>query len=97
MSGDDIRSLPMTPSRQAKPSELELVYSLFGNKENYPILQQVASPFRSAFVGAILFLIFSLPFVLGLTDKIFPNVIVSRIVLAIAFLIIFWILTRNSK
>jgi hypothetical protein len=97
MSGDDIRTLPITPTRQAKPSELEIVYNLFGNRENYPAIKQALSPFKSAFLGALLFLLFSLPFVLALADKLFANVVVSRLVLALVFTIVFWCLSKAFK
>jgi uncharacterized membrane protein YesL len=95
MSGDDIRTLPTSPNRQARPSELELVYQLFGQKENYPIIKKAITPFKSAFVGAILFGILSLPFVFKISDKVLGNPIYGRLILIVAFFIVFFIMTKG--
>jgi hypothetical protein len=97
MSGDSIHTLPTTPTREAKPSELEIVHALFNNRENYPIIKAVISPFKSAFLGALLFGLLSLPPIMALSDVMFKNVVVSRLVLMLVFLVAFFILTRVFK
>jgi hypothetical protein len=97
MSGDPIRELPTTPTRQVKPSELEIVHSLLNNKENYPIIRAAISPFRSAVIGAVLFGILSLPPITTVSDTLFKNPITSRLVLILVFMILFFILTRSFK
>jgi hypothetical protein len=97
MSGDPIRELPTNPSREVKPSELEIVHSLLNNKENYPIIKAAISPFRSAVIGAVLFGILSLAPVTIISDTLFKNPITSRLVLILVFMIIFFILTRTLK
>lgn len=95
MSGDDIRTLPTSPNRQARPGELELIYQLFGQKENYPVIKKAITPFKSAFIGAILFGILSLPFVFKISDKILGNSIYGRLLLILAFFILFFVMTRT--
>jgi hypothetical protein len=97
MSGDSVHSLPTTPTREPKPSELEIVHALFTNRENYPLIKAAISPFKSAFLGAILFGLLSLPPVVALSDVMFKNVVVSRLALMLAFLIAFFVLQRVFK
>lgn len=97
MSGDLIRELPVTPSREAKPSELEIVHSLLNNKENYPIIRAAISPFRSAIIGGLLFGLLSLAPVFAVSNTLFKNPITSRLVLILVFMIVFFVFTRTFK
>lgn len=96
MSGDAIRQLPLNRERQSKPGELETIYSLFQPK-SLNIIKQAVSPFKGAIVGALLFGLLSLPFVLKFSDVIFKNPIYGRLILMLAFLIIFFLVTKNWK
>jgi uncharacterized membrane protein YesL len=94
MSGDDIRTLPTSPDRQARPSELELIHQLFGQKENYPIIKKAITPFKSAFLGSILFGVLSLPFIFKVSDKVLGNPIYGRLILIAIFFVVFFAITR---
>ena len=96
MSGDAIRDLPINKKRETKPGDMELMYNIFQPK-NIPVMKQIISPFKTAFVGTILFGILSLPFILKLSDNLLKNPIYSRLALMCVFLIIFFILTKTMK
>lgn len=97
MSGDLIRELPITPNREVKPSELEIVHSFLNSKEAYPVIRSAISPFRSAIIGALLFGILSLPPIMTISDTLFKNPITSRLVVILVFMISFFIFTKALK
>ena len=94
--GDDIKSLPVNKERNPKPGDLEMIYNIFQPK-NIPIIKSVVSPFKTAALGALLFGIFSLPFVYNFINTLCKNQIYSRLVLVLLFLVIFFMLQKVFK
>ncbi len=94
MSGDDIRQLPVNKEKSPKPGDLELIYNLFQPK-NKQAIAAVASPFKLAFVGAILFGILSLPIAGKLTEMCCKgNPIMAKLALMVVFLTLFFLLQK---
>jgi len=94
--GDDIKNLPINKDKISKPGDLEIIHSIF-QTQNIPAMKQAISPFKSAFIGMILFGVLSLPFIIKLGDTLLKNPIYSRLGLMVVFFIVFFILTKVVK
>jgi hypothetical protein len=93
--GDSLKQLPVNREQQAKPGDLELIHQLF-QPSSAPMIKQTLTPFKTAIGGALLFGLLSLPFVAKLVSGLTKgSVIAAHLVLMVAFLIIFFILTRT--
>lgn len=94
MSGDSVFKLPINKEYKPKPNELEFMYNIFQPK-NQQAIKQVLSPFKISVAAAILFVVFSMPFVSGFTDKFFTNKLYSKVAVAVAFMIVFFIIQKS--
>jgi hypothetical protein len=90
---DTLDKLPINESAEPRPGDLEFIYNIFQPKNTTEIIKY-AGTFKTAFLGAILFGIFSLPFLTGLSDKYWKNSIYSRIFLMLLFFIVFYIIQK---
>jgi len=94
--GDNIKDLPINNDQTAKPGDLEIIYNLFqsGGKAKLAQLSTALTPFKTIFIGTVLFGLLSLPFVLKFVETYCKNPIFSRLLLMLAFLVIFFLLSK---
>lgn len=91
ISGDTISKLPVNNNYAPKSNELEFVYNLFQPK-NQAIIKQNVSVFSQAFIGTVLFVILSLPFIEKLITSITKdNKLYGKLATAAIFFIAFFI------
>ena len=93
LGGDDIKTLPVDKEGNSSPSDLEIVHNIFSPKNKEVILSAV-SHFKLSFVASMLFLLFSLPFVIQISEQYCRNQICGRLLLGVLFIIIFFILQK---
>lgn len=97
MSGDSINSLPINNKNQARPGDLELIHNLFQPQNAQAIkseIQRGISSFKLAFIGAVLFGILSFPIISKFLDIYTKNCIISKIVLMLIFMVVFFLVEK---
>lgn len=93
-TGDAIHELPVNKEQAAKPGDLELMHNLF-QPSNKVAIANIASPFKLAFVGALLFGVLSLPLVGKLVDGYFKgNVVMGKIALMVVFMVLYFLIQK---
>lgn len=93
MSGDSIHSLPVNREMTPKPTDLEFMYNLFQPKNKAAIVS-AASPFKLSAIAAGLFIVFTLPVVVGLANNIAKNQVYAKLLLAAGYLIAFFLIQK---
>ena len=92
-TGDKIRDLPVdNPDHKSRPEDLELVSTLFRNKEHTSTLFK---EFKDSLIGGLLFIILSLKVTDKFLEGFCENTITRYIVKFCIFVILFYIIKNR--